>query len=105
MRGSRFDAEWGQNSEPNRCLDRDRLGIGSFPALIGDPEHGIVDAHICDNGADSAYHVREIAAQNVRNGELASLALPHLVVRGIDARGVNVDHHFAGARHGMGASP
>ena len=52
----------------------------------------------------AADHAREIAAENVREFQVAGAAIgaaaePHLVIGGVDAGGVDIDHDLAGPGH------
>src|SRR5262249_13093932 len=72
--------------------------IGSFDALLGHSKYGISDREIGNLTPDCAHHAGEVTAQDVRKGDVAVSAptSPHLVVGGVHAGCMNVDHHFAG---------
>src|SRR6266853_325076 len=72
----------------DRGLDGDLLRIGSFDTLLGYSEHSVPDGEVGDVVPHRAYYAREVAAQDVREGDVAigAAASPHLVVGRIDAR-------------------
>src|SRR6266513_701479 len=86
-----------------RALDLDLLGIAALDPRIHDAEHRIADLQVVDTGAERADDAGEIAAEDVGELELArgivsAAAEPHLVVGGVDARGVDIDDDLARPR-------
>src|SRR5207237_9677286 len=86
-----------------RGLDLDLLGVAALDPRIHDAEHRIADLHVIDTGAERADDAGEIAAEDVGELELArgivsAAAEPHLVVGGVDARGVDIDDDLARPR-------
>ncbi len=88
----------------DRRRDRNLLGVGAFAALQGDAEHGVADSEIGHTGAAGRDHAGEITAEDV--GEpldfVNTPARALLAVGGVDARGMDVDHHLAGSRDRIG---
>src|SRR5438874_4531580 len=86
-----------------RGLDLDLLGVAALDPRIHDAEHRIADLQVVDTGAERADNAGEIAAGNVGEVELArgivgAAAEPHLVIGGVDARGVDIDDDLARPR-------
>src|SRR5215471_5014433 len=81
-------------------LDSDLLCVGALDPLVAYSEYRIARSQIRDSGADCANHAREVTPQNMRELDAAAAAIgaatePHLVIRRIDARRMNVDDDLA----------
>src|SRR5947207_6828800 len=83
-----------------RGLDLDLLGVAALDPRIHDAEHRTAGLQVIDTGAERADDAGAIAAEDVGELELArgivgAAAEPHLVVGGVDARGVDIDDDLA----------
>src|SRR4029077_20911297 len=64
-----------------------------------DPEDRIADGEIVDPWAERADDAGEVAPENMRKFQVvAGAAQPDLVIGGVDAGGVDVDHDLARSR-------
>src|SRR5262249_35635551 len=80
-------------------LDSDLLCVGALDPLVAHSEYRIAGSQIRDSGADCANHAGEVTPQNMRELDAAAAIgaapEPHLVIRRIDARRMNVDDDLA----------
>src|SRR5260221_9994545 len=82
----------------NNCgFDGDLFRVGSFDALLGHSEHSVSNGEIGDAAANCAYYARQVAAQDIREPDIAvgASAAPHLIVGGVDTHGMHVDHYYS----------
>ena len=90
----------------DRRVDRDFFRVGALDPLVADPEHQVAHPQIGDAGTDRADHSREVPAENMREldapAAVGAAAEPHLVIRRIDAGGVDVDDDLAGSGDRVG---
>ena len=88
----------------DRGRDLDLLGIAALDPGIHDAEHRVADLEIGDAGAERALTMPEKSRpENVWEFQVAGAAIgaaaePHLVVGGVDAGGMDIDHDLARAR-------
>jgi hypothetical protein len=96
-------AELGRFLRNERRFDLHFLGVAALDPLIHDAEHRVADLHVIDAGTERADDAGKIAAEDIRKFELArgavsTAAEAHLVIGGVDARGMDIDDDLAGAR-------
>src|SRR5207237_8333969 len=78
----------------DRFADRDALGVGAFARHFADAEDRVAGLEVAPAAGDYA---GEVASRHVRKADRGTvLAGAHLPVGGVDARGVDLDQHFAG---------
>src|SRR5262249_41734888 len=84
----------------DRGGDLDLLRVTALDAGIHDPEYRVADFEVGNAEAERGDHAREVAAEDVGEFQIAGAAIgaaaePHLVVRGIDAGGMDIDDDLA----------
>src|SRR5262249_10996455 len=77
-------------------LDRNLLRVGALDPLIAHPEYRVTGPQIGHSRAEGADDARKIPAENVWElhavAAVSASSQPPLVIRRVDAGGVNIDH-------------